>query len=433
MAITFDFINELINVDATQTTVDMQSLINAIRDEEDELSPAMAYHKIADAYGKDDLGGGVYTAITIRLIPNWQLKFADRTGPNITQVFVTDGNLVGGNNGIPIAASAFVQVIQQSSAAGTISIPPTDDIVHLKYLISTLQDSHNLVGTLWYWDPYGGSDSNSGTTPSTAVKSFSVAQAYAASDNYDTVIALATDPTGVTTTTESVLITKNTLRLKGPGYNFQIIPSSGSAGVYITADNIEVSGVYISTGGTGSMSGIRTEGNNTRITNSWLNSIRGHGINIAGTNFNRISNCVIETTGISGTGNGINFTNGSSNNLIEKTIISESTDGINLSGASSTNNIFENILVYDNSNYGVVIGSGVTNTVIRGAQTVTNNTVGQYDDNGTNTIIDNATGLSANDIADAVWDEVISDHLTASTTGKTLRDAKTKATLASIK
>lgn len=36
-------------------------------------------------------------------------------------------------------------------------------------------------------------------------------------------------------------------------------------------------------------------------------------------------------------------------------------------------------------------------------------------------------------IADGVWDELIADHLTAGTTAKTLKDAKTKATLASLK
>jgi len=38
-----------------------------------------------------------------------------------------------------------------------------------------------------------------------------------------------------------------------------------------------------------------------------------------------------------------------------------------------------------------------------------------------------------NAIADAVWDEAISGHLTTGTTGKTLKDTKTKATLASLK
>lgn len=43
------------------------------------------------------------------------------------------------------------------------------------------------------------------------------------------------------------------------------------------------------------------------------------------------------------------------------------------------------------------------------------------------------TSDDVNAIADAVWDEVIADHPGTGTTGKTLKDAKTKATLASLK
>lgn len=38
-----------------------------------------------------------------------------------------------------------------------------------------------------------------------------------------------------------------------------------------------------------------------------------------------------------------------------------------------------------------------------------------------------------NAIADAVWDELISSHTISGTTGRTLKDAKSKATLASLK
>src|SRR3989344_5488893 len=76
----------------------------------------------------------------------------------------------------------------------------------------------------------------------------------------------------------------------------------------------------------------------------------------------------------------------------------------------------------------------VLRTMVRGENTITNNTTGNTRDLGTDTYIETpAGGASAGDIADAVWNEVIADHLTSGTTGKTLKDAKTKATLASIK
>jgi hypothetical protein len=59
-------------------------------------------------------------------------------------------------------------------------------------------------------------------------------------------------------------------------------------------------------------------------------------------------------------------------------------------------------------------------------------------DNGTDTFQDTSGTITQGDIdniVDGVWDEVISAsaHAGAGSAGKTLRDAKTKATLASLK
>ncbi len=80
------------------------------------------------------------------------------------------------------------------------------------------------------------------------------------------------------------------------------------------------------------------------------------------------------------------------------------------------------------------MGSGVTRTGVRLHHTFSGNTSGSTRDLGTGTFIETpAGGASASDIADAVWDEVISGHTTSGTAGRTLKDAKTKATLASLK
>ena len=82
----------------------------------------------------------------------------------------------------------------------------------------------------------------------------------------------------------------------------------------------------------------------------------------------------------------------------------------------------------------MTIGSGVARTTIRGGNTITNNTTANTLDLGTDTYIETpAGGASTTDIADAVWNELIDDHVSTGTTGRTLRDAKKKATLASIK
>jgi hypothetical protein len=116
----FDPVNRIITVLAPDTEITVQELINTIRDWEDDH---LEWDKVADATGKDFLGAGLYTAITIRLL-NWRLKFEDRSEP--TACIVRGGNLLAvdaqGNYMYPIAPAANVIVtIAQSTAASLIA------------------------------------------------------------------------------------------------------------------------------------------------------------------------------------------------------------------------------------------------------------------------------------------------------------------------
>ncbi len=133
---TFDFEAKVVSVESSITSVVVQDFINTIRTSE-ASSLGMSYNKIADASGKDSLGGVVQTGITLTLLNNWQLKFDDRTGPNFTQCIVSNGNLVGGINDNPIKASNYTQINVLRSQAGVLvtggsAITPTDkyDITH---------------------------------------------------------------------------------------------------------------------------------------------------------------------------------------------------------------------------------------------------------------------------------------------------------------
>ncbi|MEK9169235.1 MAG: hypothetical protein AAB788_00670, partial [Patescibacteria group bacterium] len=97
-------------------------------------------------------------------------------------------------------------------------------------------------------------------------------------------------------------------------------------------------------------------------------------------------------------------------------------------------NLIENNLIYKHTSYGVNIGPNVTRTNIRGGNTFSKNAITNTLDGGIDTYIETqAGGASATEIADAVWDEVLSSHVTSGTAGRNLKDAKIKATLASLK
>jgi len=436
LPLVFDFYNSIIEVPAPDTTLEMQYLINQIRDTEDELTPGMAYSKIADASGKEDLGGGVATAITVRLLDNWRVRFEARSGPDTVQCTISGGNLVGGPGGNPIAPSAFTQVLNLSSAAGVIATPTTtNENINLKYMLASLGTKQRAIGSVFYWDPYSGSDTNSGLTPTAAVKTFAKAQTLATTGAHDVIFCLSSDPSGITTVTETISITKHTLKLRGPGYVFQFVPTTDTnPTISIAADNVEVSGFYISTASFGNENGLVVNGNNALIQDCWLENVRGHGIALSSSNLSVISACVMDTCGISGTGDGINIGNSTQATTITNCIINDSVNGIALSGTNITDNVIGNCLIYKNSGYGITIGSGVNRTMIRDGNTIVKNTAGNTLDNGTDTYIETpAGGASASEIADAVWNEVITGVTGAGTAGKMLKDAKTKATLASLK
>lgn len=115
MALIFNYYTQIIEIEAPQTTVVVQDLINDIRAAEFEWI-GFAYPKIADAGGKDALGGNVYTGITVFLYPNWQLKFWDGS----YTATITGGNLVGGLGGNPVAYTPGVNVNIIQSASSTL-------------------------------------------------------------------------------------------------------------------------------------------------------------------------------------------------------------------------------------------------------------------------------------------------------------------------
>jgi hypothetical protein len=203
--------------------------------------------------------------------------------------------------------------------------------------------------------------------------------------------------------------------------------------ITISGNDVEISGLFISTATSGTKNAVTVTGDNCLIKDCWLSNVRGHGLNLSSTAKTEVDTAVIEHCGGSGTGNGINLGQDATETQVSKCIIFDNVNGLAFSGTGITDNVVENCLIYQNSAYGVNIGSGVLRTTLRGGNTLTNNTSGNSLDNGTDTYIETpAGGASTTEIADAVWTEVITDVTTPGSAGKTLKDAKTKATLASL-
>jgi hypothetical protein len=423
--------DKVIQVDSPQIEVTIQDLVNQIRDYEDEMDN-LAVDQICNAYGKQPIGATEFVGITLVLINDWRIAFEARPGSETILCTVRGGNLVAENiyDNNPIKPTAFTQVVISQSSSPTI-IQADSDYSAL-YLIESLRGKHSALGNIFYWNPTSGNDANNGTTPATAVETFAKAQTLATAGNNDVIFALSTHASGVTTVDENINITVPTLKLRGPGYAFQLAPiTPGSPTVNIGADNVEISGFYVTTPAGGTDNGISVTGDTALIKDCWIKDVTGNGIDISSSTRSVIDTCAIEDSA----GNGINVGSSTSQSMIRQCIISGNTDGVDITGTSITDNIFENNLIYNNSGIGIDIGNGVVRTGIRLHHTFAGNGT-NISDVGTDTFQDTSGTITQGDIdaiVDGVWDEVIGSHQTAGTTGRTLKDAKTKATLASLK
>lgn len=345
----------------------MQDLVDAIRVYEADLDN-LDIPKICDASGKEDLGGGVLVGITVKLW-NWKLQFEARPGPTTEVVDVTGGNLVAVdgystdpavNFVNPIEPSEFVTVTKTSSASATIA---ELQITDLKYLVENLRQSHSAIGRAIYWNPGTGDDGFIGDAPDRAVLTFNRAQDLA-TDDADDVIFCVIDSTagGDTLVDERLIITKRSLRIRGPGKSFVICPKSGSGHIIdVQTDNVEISGIRIDGDGVGvlgaNLAGIRVNAHdNVLVENCWFSGDIGAGVFCSNTLGLQIQNIISEGV----RNNGIHISGNSSNIIIDRVICrANGKSGIRIDSTAGTGVSISTALLTFNGEYGLYLSAGV--------------------------------------------------------------------------
>lgn len=126
MAIVFEKTNKVVLIEKPETEVTIQDLINTIRAAEAKQG-CIDDASLANAYGKQDLGGGAKVGITLELINNWRIQFEDRA--EWTACYIKGGNLVAINDydNNPIKSSAYVNTVIAQSTSPTISFEWTQE------------------------------------------------------------------------------------------------------------------------------------------------------------------------------------------------------------------------------------------------------------------------------------------------------------------
>jgi hypothetical protein len=373
---------KIIEVDSPQTNVTVQDLVNQIRDYEDNLCCAMDILQLANATGKDCLGGcpTVQTGITLTLLNDWRVRFEDRPGPCTVQVSVSGGNLVAVNAfcNNPIAPSTFTQVTVESSVSASI-IGSADQ--NMRFLLESNNPHHTGYGDIIYWDPTNGCDGLPGTSVSCPVATFAQAQTLATCGGHDVIFALAADSCADTVVTENIVISKSWLFLRGPGRHFQIKPTSGIP-ISVTARGVEVSKMVVSGAcATGCNATIQTTGSFTLLKDLVVQCATAQGILVCGANEAIIDNVIVKNA----TTIGVDINCSSDVSIENSTVIGNTTNGIDVAGACSSELMIKNTIGQENCGYQVVVGSGVVGAVIGPDSMFEASGTGRICDSGTRT------------------------------------------------
>lgn len=113
----FDFAQEIIFVENTIAVLEVQEIVNGLREAESEI-PGISYPEIGDATGKSNLSAAstVQVGITLELFGNWRI-YSERDTGFFT---VLGGNLLRSDGGNPFEANPGLSYINIQSAAATI-------------------------------------------------------------------------------------------------------------------------------------------------------------------------------------------------------------------------------------------------------------------------------------------------------------------------
>ena len=157
--------------------------------------------------------------------------------------------------------------VVDNSGPGCLVIDSTIDGTELKNLrkvIESLRPHHTGTGNIWFWDPYGGNDAWDGKAADRAFKTWTVAHNAVIDNNHDIIFIVPGDPTGNTTITEAINVTKNYVFVRGPGRDVV------TTGLVTTSGNgTEFSKFRVNNAIPGAI-GVKSTGSFTLLDNLWF-------------------------------------------------------------------------------------------------------------------------------------------------------------------
>jgi hypothetical protein len=267
------------------------------------------------------------------------------------------------------------------------------------------------MSQVYFIDIINGLDTNDGLDTSTAFKTVAKGVSSCVSGQGDVIYLL--DKGNIT---ESVIINKDDITLRGENQQVTISPASGSDAVTVTANNVTLVSMTVDVSIGGTDNAISATGSNfLQIRNLRVLNATDRGIVL-----NTCDNFKIEDTFVdNSTSHGIEITD-CVDSLVKTSEISTSgVDNVRLiatGGLGSTDKVaFSDVIFHLATVNGINIGTDCQTTEVIDNCKFIENTVNILD-NGTTSYIDLVATPS--NIADAVWDESNLEHTADNTFGE---------------
>ncbi len=267
-------------------------------------------------------------------------------------------------------------------------------------LIESQRGFHTWQGGFFYVDPVNGDTHANGNRGGRLDPYLTIQDCHdnaVTANNHDVIFLVAGAAGGVTTHTvaATTTISKRYTFIRGPGRDF-IVTRTGSGNTFlVTADGIEISGIQIGTGTTGSGDGINvTDADFHRIHNCWFLDTRGDGIHSNRGGNMRIHDNHFFGTGVSGSGQGVHISGtggaASNNAIFDNEFADTAGDAILVENGTIVNTQIYNNTIHGATGWGINIGGASTDAMVYG-NTLGGNSSGNIQDNGTTSVVKNNT------------------------------------------
>jgi len=320
--------------------------------------------------------GGVTLADVLEILEPYTVTFEDG------QYAV---NLVGANSNVGDRINVNQVSVRSANSAGLVALTDIYNSTEaIKRLIENLRPHHTGVGNIWYWSPYAGSDTLDGKAPESAVKTFAQAHSLAASNNHDIILAMAENPLGRTITTESIVVTKNYLFVRGPGRDFEVNAADDNLdAVRLDGAGNSFSGAVVTTSPTSTKWAIHATNEFPLIKDVWVADA------VNGVHFEDGEYAVADNVKMHhNLGIGLKFSGTAKHcDIIDCHVGSNGSDGVlvDLTGGHEVN-LLGSTTIHSNGGYGVNVTAGSEGLIIGRTVSLFNNVLGDLNDQGTGTI-----------------------------------------------